>query len=873
MVTAQTVDSEVSKINAHYQHDVATIRHLHDAGEDARSIVREMTDVTDTFLLRLLVHHLTRFTGKEEPPPHLLLVAQGGFGRRELHPKSDIDIMFLHNKPLSDLEEKVVKSTLHSLYDLGFQVGHALRNFHEAITIAQQDTEIQTALCESRFLAGDWRMFEQFKSQLWNTLRRYRRELLHSKVSERRERLEKYGNTVNLSEPHIKEGPGGLRDYHFGLWTGSLLESRTMNLVQLKRGHLIDDLLMHKIENALAFLWRIRNDLHFHSGKEQDLLAMSLQHDLALRLGYTDLKSRLAEEIMMRDYYRHTLVLRQFAEHMEKKCERKPYWSRLRVPHIQKLDDGFSITDGKLHIPQNIHFYENYPHRLLHTFLLAAEHHAVLSDDTAAAVQDSLHLVNQPFLHDKDVTNLTRRFFSMPQGIEKAMQEMRRTGFLECLIPEWKSISCLIRYDLVHRYTVDEHSLLCLKRLESLLDSSFTKAQDRYQLWSTTPHREVMRLATVFHDIGKGKEGDHCITGAKIVDSIARRIRLPENKRKMLVFLVENHLVMSRIAQRRDISDRGVVTDFSDGLDNLEYLNLLYLLTFVDMSSVSDDSMNEWKNQLLWDLYKTTRDLFITNTKEEDVSTLEISRKEKVIHLLSNSFDPSFVREHLDHLPASYAINTGSDEIRKHLSAIQSYNGEKPVTRFYPHLDSSSREMVIVFHDRLGLFHQICTAVNWENFSIQEARLNTRNDGLVVNSIVICDMVGDKVISEQRQRLLQDRIEKTLKASGEIKIGGLPQKTPKVHHRNRKNRVNFINDSSTKFTILEVRTANRNGLLKDLTGLAAAKGLNLHFARIITEGEQVTDVFYLADAEGEKIYNQSLLDELEADIMSILETV
>ena len=249
----------------------------------------------------------------------------------------------------------------------------------------------------------------------------------------------------------------------------------------------------------------------------------------------------------------------------------------------------------------------------MHTFIYAAENDVELSEETAATIQDSLDLVNQPFLHDKDVTNLTRRFFSLPQGIEKAVQEMRNTGFLERLMPEWKSISCLIRYDLIHRYTVDEHSLLCLQNLERLLDSDFSKAKERFQLFYNSPNREVLRLAAMFHDIGKGKDGDHSIIGARIVNTIARRIRLPENKRKMLVFLVENHLVMSKIAQRRDITDVAVVTDFSDGLDNLEYLNMLYLLTFVDMSSVSNDSMNEWKNHLLWDLYKSTRDLFITS--------------------------------------------------------------------------------------------------------------------------------------------------------------------------------------------------------------------------------------------------------------------
>ncbi len=873
MALAPSLDTELSRLFAHYKNDMLSIRHLHESDENPREIVREITDVTDTLIICLLLEFLKKNLDQDDLPNHILLLAQGGYGRRELHPQSDIDLLFLHSSPLTDEEQNVIKEFYRTLYDMGFKVGHTCRSVEEAIEQASCDTHSQTAMLESRFLAGDWRTFESFKHDLWNSIKRNRMELIRQKIAERKERVARYGHTINISEPNIKESLGGLRDYHFGLWIGSLHRCCTLNLINLKRSHFIDDQLMSRVEEAITFLWRLRNDLHFMTGKEQDILLMPLQHELSLRLGYQDRRGRLAEEAMMREYYQHALSLSNFAERMIKKCSPVSFWTRLKLKSKKPLSDGFYLRNGEIHIPPDLHFFEHYPQRLLMAFVHAAEQKARLAEETVAAIHDNHDLIDQAFLHDKDNAALLRKFFNIPHGIDVAVQEMRETGVLEQIVPEWRGITNLIRYDLVHRYTVDEHSFLSLYHLEHLYDDTLNFSQERFLLWWNSKDKDVLRLAILCHDIGKGRHGDHSIIGAGLVDDISRRMRLTERKRKQLVFLVKNHLMMSRTAQHRDLADPQVVADFSDAFDRVEDLDMMYLLTYVDMRSVSPESMTEWKNNLLWQLYLACRETFISETPtSEQTREHEISRKEKLINELTSEFNRQLLQTHFDRLPPSYMMNQPVETIRRHLKAIQEYDGSRIIAHFYPHMDSACLEIVLVTHDRVGLFSQICTAVMLENFSIEEARLNTRSDGLVVNNICIRNVLEDSLINKSREQLLLDRLERVLNTDGKLpRVPKVPG-TPILGRTSFENKVRLLNDISAKFTVLEIRCPDRRGLLQDITSTLADKKINIYFARIITEGNRATDVFYIANYEGEKIQDDSAVQELTKDLKSVLET-
>ena len=871
MAVAYAVDTDISKIYAYYTSDLLTIRNLHESGESSREVVREITEATDTLNLRLLLDRIQRILQRDELPGHILLLAQGGYGRREQHPQSDIDLLFLFNQPLSDPEEELIKETFRCLFDLGLRVGHCCRSYRQALDMVSQDPHSQTAMCESRFLAGDWRLFEQFKHDLWSALSRNRYEYIKQKITERGQRTARHGTTINISEPNIKESPGGLRDYHFGLWIGSLLKNRNMNLLHLKRSYLIDDQMMAKVDEALQFLWRLRNDLHFLTGKEQDILAMPLQHQVSQRLGYQDRRGRLAEEEMMHDYYKHALTLRQFAEHMIRQCTRKSFWSFLRPQSRKPLSDGFILCETQIHIPQDINFFEHHPRRLLRAFIHAAEQGAALSEDTTLAIRDNLHLVDQAFLHDKQNAADVRQFFALPQSIEPAVNEMRRTGFLDSLFPEWRGIAYLVRYDLVHRFTVDEHSILCLYHLEHLEEDRMNYARERHTLWQECKEKDVLRLAVLFHDIGKGRDEDHSEVGARLVDTIARRMRLPEEKRERLCFLVKYHLLMSHTAQHRDLSDPQAVAVFSDAFEPPETLDMMYLLTYVDMRSVSPEAMTEWKNNLLWELYLATRDIFVSECLTEEQRNIQVvSRKETFIADLAKEFDRDQVREHLDNLPPSYLHRETIDNIRRHLAAIRSFDGKTPITRFYPHPDSRCRDIVLVCRDKVGLFNRICTAVMLENFTIVEARLNTRNDGLVANNIVIRDTLGGDMISETRQRLLQDRITRLLLSEGEVPPVPKPPGFASLGRSSFESCIHIMNNLSARFTVIEVRCPDRPQLLQDLTSVLSRMNMNIHFARIITEGNRITDVFYVTDPSGERIQQEETLDHLRQALEACL---
>ncbi|MEW6234160.1 MAG: [protein-PII] uridylyltransferase [Candidatus Omnitrophota bacterium] len=871
MAPAPTLDSDISRIFAHYKNDMLAIRHLHETDENPREVVREITDATDSLIIRLILDLAQKRLNMDDLPGHILLLAQGGYGRRELHPQSDIDLLFLYSKSLDGKEQELIKEFYRTLYDMGFKVGHTCRSCREAIDPAV-DPHSQTAMWESRFLAGDWRLFEKFKTDLWHSLRRGRKEHIRRKIAEREERINRFGQTINITEPNIKESLGGLRDYHFGLWLGSLNKCQTMNLVHLMRSHLIDDQRMSRVRDAITFLWRLRNDLHFTTKKEQDVLAMPLQHETSLRLGYQDRRGRLAEEEMMRDYFQHATTLSNFAKHMINKCSPAPFFSHFRIKARKPLAEGFFMRDNRIHIPPDLHFFEHNPQRLITAFIHAAEQKTILSEEAATAVRDNLELVDQAFLHDKDSAALLRKFFSLPFSVENAIQEMRKTGLWECLFPEWRGIANLVRYDLVHRYTVDEHSFLCLYHLEHLFEDTMKYAAERSLLWRDCKDKDALRLAVLCHDIGKGRNGDHSLIGARLADDIARRMRLPERKRKQLVFLIAHHLLMSQTAQRRDLSDSQTAGDFSDAFESIDDLDMMYLLTYVDMRSVSPESMTEWKNNLLWQLYLAARELFVSDSPDEKVLGDHIlTQKEKIIAKLTPEYDHRLIQEHLDYLPPSYLLNQSIDNIRQHLKALQRHEAGKAVIDIYPHIDPSCLEIVLVTKDKVGLFNRICTAVMLENFSIEEARLNTRSDGIVANNIVIRETLGEKRIDKSRQLLLQERLHKILTLEG--KLPRIP-KSPGQSQLGRSSfekRVKIFNDISAKYNILEIRCADRRGLLQDLTSILSEMKMNIYFARIITEGNRVTDVFYIADAAGEKIQDEQALSELKTSIDAVLE--
>ncbi len=870
MALAPPVEIETSTIFEQYKSDMLKLREMHEKNKDSREIVREITNITDTMVIQLLTEHLHKRFNQSEMPPNLLLLAQGGYGRREMHPKSDVDILFLYQSTLTNEQGELVKTFFRTLFDLGFQVGHCCRSFRQSLDMAYNDPHSQSALSESRFLAGDWRLFEEFKEMLWRNSRRYRKEYIKGKIDERKNRYKRYGSTINITEPHIKESPGGLRDYHFGLWLGSLIAGHTLKLLHLKRSHIIDDELMERVDSALSFVWRVRTDLHFLTGKEQDTLIMPLQNEVSTRLGYIDRDGHLSEEEMMRDYFTHANSLRDFADVMQEKCKPKTIWEQYMPQPKKPLSEGFYTRGNVLHMPPDLHFFEHNPQRILMAFIHSAVHHKVMSSHILLSIRDNLDLLDEAFRQDRQNAGLLQRFFSLPCQIHEQVRLMRDTGVLERIFPEWKPISFLVRYDLAHKYTVDEHSLLCLQHLETVGGDEMSFARERGRIWDECKHRDVLRLAVLMHDIGKGSNEDHSVRGAFIVAEAGKRLRLPERQRNQLIFLVKYHLLMSHIAQHRDLSDPDVNADFSDAFESQDELDMMYLLTYVDIQSVSKDSMTEWKNNLLWQLYCSTREVFLSESETDEEKNEKIkSRKETLIEALEGKFSRELVQNHLNNFPPSYMIHQSRKTIEQHIRGIAHFDGEIPYVSIESHVDAACRNMFIAYRDKVGLFNRLCTAIMLENFNIIEANLNTRRDGMVVNNIVIRDEIENGGIDEMRERLLKERIQTLLRKEGDLPTVPASSNKSVIGRSSFKNRVKVLNDVSARFTVLEVYCVDQIGLLQRLSSAVSSLNMNIDFARLVTQGNRVVDVFYITNSNGEKLLDADSLKKLKQAVEGV----
>lgn len=838
-----------------YREALLSIEKAHLDGAAGSQVVADIAAATDALLVGVLQAKLGEHgLDAKSIAERMCLVALGGYGRKEMHPRSDIDVMFLFPKEPDSESEELVSDMLRALFDAHLQIGNVVRDFASVPIIAREDLSSLTAMLEGRLIWGDPRQYERFCRRLARSVQRNRKRLISGKVAERAQRLARYGCTINIQEPDVKESPGGLRDYHHGLWLASFLRGRKLNLAELYRTRLIYDQEYQPLREALEFLWRLRTDLHLLTRKKCDLISMDLQEELATRLKFQDRENRLAEEILMRDYYRAALVIQEFADHMTEQSTYQPIWEKLirRVRRLE-LGDGFTLRGTQVDTPRDVHFFENVPQRLLDVFVYAVKSRVALTQSAAAAVHENRNLVDERFRSQEETARKIRMIFRWPGRIVPALRIMRRLGILPRLFPEWRGIENLVRHDLHHRYTVDEHTLLALHHLETLQEDELDFTEERVALWQSLRCRDVLRLATMCHDIGKGRGGDHCEIGARIADEIGARLRFSDQERADVRFLVSQHIMFSQTAQRHDLTDPDIVTGFAERVGTPQRLDLLYLLTHVDLKAMADESLNEWKNYLLSYLYVSARQVLEGKSLPGPGVEPTLDRISEVCQDLAPFFPEETIRRHLTLLPKHYPHYHSTDMIREHLDLIDRFDNQTPMIGFHSHVDKAMLEIVVVARDRVGLFNRMTTAIMLENFSIFGARLNTRDDGIVCNNIIICDLVRDGPVNEIRKELLRERLQHLLVSTAPPPAVPADRSGRRVGRSSFLPQVEIYEEASGRYSVVDVRAIDRAGLLQAISSEISGMGMNISFARVITEGSRVIDVFYVTDRDGKKI--------------------
>src|SRR5215831_8682045 len=596
-------------LRQHLASNVDFLRAAHLGGASGQQSVQAYAAFMDGFLATL--YRLAVEDARREglTPGPLVLVALGGYGRGELHPLSDLDLMLIYDGEMGPYVQRVTQGLLYALWDLGLQVGHAVRSLPDCLAMARTDFPSRTSMQQARFLVGDRRLFNRFRKVLAeNVYQKDFAQFLDTTLAERDQRYRKFGGSPYMGEPNVKESAGGLRDIHTAMWLAST-KFGTRTLLELRDKRLITEREQKMADAALTFLWRVRNELHFISGHKNDVLGRDVQPQVAKNFRYEGDEVSLGVEKFMRDYYLHARVIHRVSRRLIARCQetlahRGAVQRRLRQ---EALADGIIVMDDRIHLahPDGRAFRED-PIRLMKTFWHCHRLGFELGIDVERAVEDGLDLVTDDIRRSPEARELFLSICRSWGRVATTLRAMHELGFLGRYLPEWDPLTCLVQYDVYHRFTADQHSLLAVENLEALAPGQSAESEINAQVVTDVERPDLLALGMLLHDIGKGRGHGHVAKGIPLIEALTARLGLPADDADKVIFLVAHHLTMSHVAQRRDIDDPKTVETFAEACRTPERLRMLYLLTVADMRAVGPGVMTGWQAQILVELLGRT---------------------------------------------------------------------------------------------------------------------------------------------------------------------------------------------------------------------------------------------------------------------------
>ncbi len=845
---------------------------------EARKTTRAYTFLTDGIVLaafRAATTHLHPVGTKTESD-RIALLGVGGYGRAEMAPGSDIDLLFLTPYKITPWVESVIESMLYILWDLHLKVGHASRTIRDCLRLAREDYTIRTALLENRYLTGDDKIAAELEHRLRNDLfRSTATEFIEAKLAERTERLSRHGGGQRyVVEPNVKEGKGGLRDLQSLFWIAKYQHGvrDTADLVEMDvfRQEEFDAFV-----DAESFLWAVRCHLHLIAGRAQDQLTFDLQVEVAERMGYADTKGRRAVELFMQDYFRHATVVgevtRIFLTALEERhVKHEPGLARLfrRKP---KVKPGYKVEQTRLNIADESTFFGD-KLNILRIFEEALRTGLLIHPDAMRMISANLNLFDDELRRSPEATRIFLDLLLKHGNPERALRRMNELGVLAAFIPEFEPIVAMMQFNMYHIYTVDEHTIQTIRILAQIEKQELVEELPVVsEILAEGINRKVLYVALLCHDIGKGREEDHSILGARISRSVAPRLGLNQAECEIVEWLVRYHLFMSDMAQKRDIADPRTVRDFAKAVKTKERLDLLTVLTVCDIRGVGPNTWNNWKAVLIRALYRQTRrgleeglealnrDTRGTEAKKKLRATLDSWDKKALKAEIGRHYDPYWqglhVTAHVDF--AQLLRDIGEDDIRLKLT---------------PDPDRDATRVCFAMHDHPGIFSRMCGALALVGANIKDARTFTTKDGLATAAFWVQDSEGHPY-EKSRLKRLSSMIDKTMK--GEVVATEAIKSRDVIKRRERAFRVptsiTFDNEGSEIYTIIEVDTRDRPGLLFDLSRTLANNNIQIASAVVATYGEQVVDAFYVKDMFGLKMHAESKQRTLERKLREAIE--
>jgi len=769
--------------------------------------------------------------------PELLLVATGGYGRKELAPFSDIDIMFLaESRTNAGAAEKV----LYRLWDEKLDISHAFRTPKECIEEAFSDIRTRTTLLEARYLSGSRRIYELFRKDVYPVVAlRKQKQFVAEKLREREKRHISAGDSIYLLEPHIKEGDGGLRDVHAVLWLARVVFriEDLHGLSAIITGHDYKRFL-----DAYDFMIQVRYCLHCASKRQNDILSFEYQRAVAARLGFCDSKKFSGAERMMRYYYLKGRIIRDVSRAVVVRCSRQ-YAPIFRDFTKKKITEDFSLSGGKL-IAANEDLFAGHSEKIMEAFYHFSTTGKKFSNRLRELIQENLMRINR---HTRSMPAAVHHFREIMKGslVYETLREMHETGVLGRFIPEFGALRSLVVHEAYHMYTVDEHTLLAIRNLERLRTTTVKSLERLKEIIDGMTRLEVLFLSILFHDIGKAVGRHHEEEGYKRLKSIMERMNMPSDRRLRIEFLVRNHVLMSRIAMTRELDDPEVIAGFADAVGDSENLKAIYLITYADMSAVNPQFWNAWKSSLLGELYERTSQYLSGSagvTKCHDVAALFPGKAamQKDLTLF------------LDAMPDRYLLSTTGARLKEDFLLHQKTSDRGAAVRIDVMPDGIA-EIVICASDAPGLFSRIVGFLSMRRLNIVHGRIYTGKNGIVI----------DKIAVSNWKDVWWDGLEHDIACGLEdavMKRKDIPLASVNDHeaHGLFDSFVEIDNESSDLYTLVEIFSQDRIGLLSDISRIFYQKGVGVVSARINTEAGVAQDIFSVRSSAGKLNYETAL---------------
>ena len=862
------------------KHTVATLRAAQDAGRaavakafadepfGARRTTRAYTWITDC-ILRLAFEIATEVLHRNPNPTdaeRLSVLSVGGYGRGEMAPFSDVDLLFLTPHKVTPWAESVIESMLYVLWDLRLKVGHSSRTVRDCLRLGGEDFTIRTAMLESRFITGDKALAEDLETTLWNDLfNATAREFVEAKLSERDARHDKQGQRY-MVEPNVKEGKGGLRDLQSLFWIIKYVH-HTDDVSQLVTTGVFRPEEYETFVQAERFLWAVRCHLHLSANRANEQLSFDMQVDVAQRMGYNDKGGRRAVEWFMQDYFRHATAVGDLTRILLTSLEADhtkgaPLIQRLfnRPPQVKP---GYRVVNNRLAIADDDAFLSD-KLNLLRLFEEGLRTGLLIHPDAMRLVKANLHLIDKPFRTDAEARRLFLDLMLKHGNPERALRRMNELGVLAAFIPEFAPIVAMMQFNMYHHYTVDEHTIQCIWNLSEIENGNLTEELPvASTILKEGVNRRALYVALLLHDIGKGRDEDHSILGARIARRVAPRLGLKKSECATVEWLVRYHLLMSDMAQKRDIADPRTVRDFAKAVQTRERLDLLCVLTVCDIRGVGSGVWNNWKAALIRALYRQTRRALEGGMEALNRENRGTEARKDLRSALSDWDSKALTVEMRRHYPPYWQGLHLTAHVAMANLLRDIHDGEIQID-IHPDEDRAATRVCFALQDHPGIFSRITGALALSGANVVDARTFTTKDGYATAAFWIQDADGAPY-EDTRIPRLRETIRKIL--MGEVVARDAMRPKDKLKKREKAFRVpthiTFDNDGSEIFTIIEVDTRDRPGLLYDLARTLANLNIYIASAVIATYGEQVVDTFYVKDMFGLKLHSRVKRDLIE----------